>query len=209
MIDLGQRKEMSLDETTGIAQVSPAVHGGDELNPYLKAYGRFFPSGGCSTVGLGGFPLQGGMGWNHRGWGYAAEQVAAIDVVTADGELVRADEDQNSDLFWAARGAGPGFFRVVTRFHLRTRALPAGLSMTMHVLLNFYVPGDLDLWVTTMATPATSPTLPPPSTLHPATAEQEAMFDRRLHDLATQRMADQADLLMPHRASASDPGQMP
>ena len=48
----------------------------------------------------------------------------AIDVVTADGELVRASEDENADLFWAARGAGPGFFGVVTRFHLRTLPTP-------------------------------------------------------------------------------------
>ena len=44
----------------------------------------------------------------------------AVDVVTADGELVRADADENADLYWAARGAGPGFPGVVTRFHLRT-----------------------------------------------------------------------------------------
>ena len=47
----------------------------------------------CPTVGIGGFLLQGGQGWNARGWGWAAEYVEAIDVVTADGELVRADAD--------------------------------------------------------------------------------------------------------------------
>ena len=45
--------------------------------------------------------------------------VEAIDVVTAAGELVRADESTNPDLFWAARGSGPGFFGAVARFHLR------------------------------------------------------------------------------------------
>lgn len=133
LIDLGEMKEMHLDEQTGIVTASPAVQGGAELNPYLKSHGRFFPGGGCSSVGLGGFLLQGGMGWNHRGWGYSAEQIAAIDVVTADGELVHADETSHSDLLWAARGAGPGFFGVVTRFHLKTRPLPAALSMTLHI----------------------------------------------------------------------------
>jgi FAD/FMN-containing dehydrogenase len=52
----------------------------------------------------------------------------AIDVVTADGELVHADETENADLLWAARGAGPGFFGVVTRFHLRTYPLPSAMT---------------------------------------------------------------------------------
>jgi len=58
---------------------------------------------------------------------------ASIDVVTADGELVRADEQSNSDLFWAARGAGPGFCGAITRFHLRTRPVPKGLAATTHI----------------------------------------------------------------------------
>ena len=55
----------------------------------------------------------------------------AVDVVTADGELVRADSRQNSDLYWAARGAGPGFFGVVTRFHLRTLPAPRHIAQTV------------------------------------------------------------------------------
>ena len=69
---------------------------------------------------MGGFLLQGGQGWNSRRYGWACENVVAIDVVTADGELVRAAEDEHEDLLWAARGAGPGYFGVITRFHLRT-----------------------------------------------------------------------------------------
>ena len=133
LIDLGGLTEMSLDVSTGIASVSPAVRGGETLNPYLAEFGRFFPGGGCPTVGVGGFLLQGGIGWNFRGWGWAAEQVAAIDVVTADGDLVRADETTNADLYWAARGAGPGFPGVITRFHLRTRSLPAALTSLLQV----------------------------------------------------------------------------
>lgn len=133
LIDLGGFKEMSLDEESGIASVTPSVQGGAELGVYLKQFGRFFPGGPCPTVGLGGFLLQGGMGWNHRGWGWASEQVVAIDVVTADGELVRADANQNADLFWAAKGAGPGFCGAITRFHLQTRLLPKALTGTMQI----------------------------------------------------------------------------
>lgn len=128
LIDLGRMREMAYDPDTGIATASPAVKGGAELVPFLTSHGRAFPGGHCPSVGIGGFLLQGGQGWNSRKYGWACENVAAIDVVTADGELIRADEDQNSDLLWAARGAGPGFFGVITRFHLRTYPLPRGMT---------------------------------------------------------------------------------
>ena len=132
VIDLGGFKEIALDENTGVVSVTPAVSS-RELNAYLSDYGRFFASAGCPSVGLGGFLLQGGFGLGFRGWGYSAEQVVAIDVVTADGQLVRADEQSHSDLFWAARGAGPGYCGAITRFRLRTRPNLAGLASTMQV----------------------------------------------------------------------------
>jgi FAD/FMN-containing dehydrogenase len=132
LIDLGGFREMAYAPETGIVTATPSVQGGDELNPYLGEFGRFFNGGHCPSVGIGGFLLQGGQGWNARGWGWAAENIVAIDVVTAEGELVRADETRHSDLFWAARGAGPGFFGIVTRFHLRTRPLPQYLGHTVH-----------------------------------------------------------------------------
>lgn len=130
MIDLAGFKEISYDEETQVATATAAVHGGGELSPYLRQFGRFFQTGNCPSVALGGFLLQGGMGWNFRGWGYSSEQIIAVDVVTADGELVRADEHQNSDLYWAARGAGPGYFGIITRFHLKTRPIPKALTAT-------------------------------------------------------------------------------
>lgn len=130
LIDLGDYKEMSYDPETGIVVATTACEGGNDLNAYLKQFGRFFPGGLCPSVGLGGFLLQGGIGWNHRGWGWSAEQIVALDVVTAEGELIRADEHQNADLFWAARGCGPGFPGVVVRFHLQTRPIPKALTYT-------------------------------------------------------------------------------
>ena len=132
VIDLGGLHDIAYDEATGRASATPAVKGGSELGPYLEARGRFFPGGHCPTVGIGGFLLQGGQGWNARGWGWAAEYVEAVDVVTASGELVRASADENADLYWAARGAGPGFPGVVTRFHLRTLPKPEHLGLTVH-----------------------------------------------------------------------------
>jgi FAD/FMN-containing dehydrogenase len=132
LIDLGRMRETSYDERRGIATVSPSITGG-ELNPFLAQFGLFFPGGHCPDVGLGGFLLQGGMGWNTRGWGWTCERIAAIDVVTADGTLVHANERENADLFWAARGSGPGFFAIVVRFYLRVRPQPKALTRSTFV----------------------------------------------------------------------------
>ncbi|MGK0741394.1 FAD-binding oxidoreductase [Leucobacter sp. Z1108] len=132
LIDLGALNTISYDEATEIVSAGPATKGGDQLSPFLEERGRFFNGGHCPSVGIGGFLLQGGQGWNQRGWGWAAESVVAVDVVTAEGELVRADADQNSDLYWAARGAGPSFPGIVVRFHIRTRPKFGFLGHTVH-----------------------------------------------------------------------------
>jgi FAD/FMN-containing dehydrogenase len=128
LIDLGGLREMTFDPATGIATASPGLTGGAEFTPFLTERGRVFTGGHCPSVGLGGFLLQGGQGWDSRRRGWACENVVGIDVITADGELVHADEVQNADLLWAARGAGPGFFGAITRFHLRT--FPRAAAMT-------------------------------------------------------------------------------
>jgi FAD/FMN-containing dehydrogenase len=132
LIDLAGMREISLDTDTLTVRVSPAVTG-DELNSLLAEHGLMFPGGHCPTVGLAGFLLQGGMGWNCRGWGWACESIEAIDVVTAGGRLVRADESQNAELLWAARGSGPGYFGVVTRFHLKVRPIPKAITQSTYI----------------------------------------------------------------------------
>ncbi|KAM5349870.1 hypothetical protein ACJ41O_006375 [Fusarium nematophilum] len=119
LIDLGKYYEFSLDDKTGVLKASPSMTG-RMVNRLLAARGRMFPGGHCPEVALGGFLLQGGMGWNCKNWGFACERVLAVDVVTADGKKLHCDKTENSDLFWAARGAGPGFPAIVTRFYLQT-----------------------------------------------------------------------------------------
>jgi FAD/FMN-containing dehydrogenase len=109
LIDLGGLRHLDYDEPSGVVVAGPAVRGGLDLLPFLAGLGRAFPGGHRPSVGLGGYLLQGGQGWNGRRMGWACESVVAVDVVTADGSLLRADADQNSDLYWAARGAGPGW----------------------------------------------------------------------------------------------------
>ncbi len=123
LLDVSRLTEVSLDPDSRSATVQPGV-GGSELIEELREHELFFPVGHCLGVALGGYLLQGGFGWLSRVFGPACMNVTAIDVVTADGELLHADEHSNADLYWAARGSGPGFFGVVTRFHLRLHPWP-------------------------------------------------------------------------------------
>lgn len=56
-----------------------------------------------------------------------------MDVVTADGHIVRADANENTELYWAARGCGPGFPGVITRYHLQTRPLVKVMRSSLYV----------------------------------------------------------------------------
>ncbi|KAJ9132172.1 FAD binding domain protein [Pleurostoma richardsiae] len=111
---------VTYEEGTGVVACPPGATG-RELNEELGRWGRMFAGGHCPDVGLGGFLLQGGMGWNCKNWGWACESVEGVDVVTADAQELHCSATENADLFWAARGAGPGFPAIVTRFYLATR----------------------------------------------------------------------------------------
>jgi FAD/FMN-containing dehydrogenase len=118
LIDLSGLREVEIDKAAMRASVQPGCPG-NELDLELERQGLFFPVGHCPGVALGGYLLQGGFGWNGRVHGPACQSVVAIDLVTPEGELITVSEENDPDLFWAARGSGPGFFAVVTRFHLK------------------------------------------------------------------------------------------
>jgi FAD/FMN-containing dehydrogenase len=133
LIDLSRMDRIvEFDPSTRVAVVEPGVRG-RELNGMLADHGLFFPSGHCPTVGLGGFLLQGGWGWLSRVIGPACMSVVGVDVVTGDGDLIRADEHENTDWLWAARGAGAGYFGIVVRFYLRCHPRPAAIWEAHHV----------------------------------------------------------------------------
>jgi hypothetical protein len=85
----------------------------DRVAPRLSAHGLAGLHGSSPDVGIAGYSLGGGLGWLSRKHGLQANAVTALEVVTAGGELVRADADHHPDLFWALRGGG-GSFGVVT-----------------------------------------------------------------------------------------------
>ena len=84
-----------------------------QVLPELSAHGLAALHGSSPTVGIAGYSLAGGMGWLARKYGLQANTVTAIELVTADGHLVRTDATHEPELFWALRGGG-GNFGVVT-----------------------------------------------------------------------------------------------
>jgi FAD/FMN-containing dehydrogenase len=123
LLDLSRLKTMTVDETAMRAVASAGV-GGSEVALALAARGLFFPAGHCLGVCIGGYLLQGGFGWNGRVLGPACMSVAGIDYIDPEGVVRHASETENSEMLWAARGAGPAFFGVVLRFHLRLYPMP-------------------------------------------------------------------------------------
>lgn len=107
--------------------------GGSILAGRLAEQDLFLPAGHCEGVCVGGYLLQGGYGWNSRVLGPAGESVLGLDVVTSDGERLYIDPENHPDLYWAARGSGPGFFAVVTAFHLKLYPRPPVRGSSVYV----------------------------------------------------------------------------
>ncbi len=131
LLDLSAMKTATVDKAALRATTEPG-RAGNELATLLGRQGLFFPTGHCKGVCVGGYLLQGGFGWHSRTLGPACQSVIGLDLVTVDGDIVHASPTENADLYWAARGSGPGFFCVVTRFHLRVYPKPSVIGFAMH-----------------------------------------------------------------------------
>ena len=106
--------QIGVDPDARTARVQAGVLLG-ELDRETQAFGLAAPSGIVTHTGVAGLTLGGGIGWIMRKHGLSIDQLRRVDVVTADGELVKASADENADLFWGLRGGG-GNFGIVTEF---------------------------------------------------------------------------------------------
>ncbi|WP_156223374.1 FAD-binding protein [Pseudactinotalea suaedae] len=117
-LDLRDLDQIEVDTDDATAWVEPGATVA-RTAAALHAAGMSFPVGHAPTVGLGGFLLAGGNGWNTPTWGHGCERILAAEVVLPDGERRLVDRDHDTDLWRAARGAGPFFPGVVVRFLLQ------------------------------------------------------------------------------------------
>ena len=117
MIDLSQMRSVRVDPGQQTARVEAGATLGD-LDKETQAFGLAAPVGVVSATGVAGLTLHGGIGWLTRKYGMTVDNLLSVDIVTADGQLLRASKDENDDLFWAVKGGG-GNFGIVTSFEFR------------------------------------------------------------------------------------------
>src|SRR5438105_5629191 len=117
VIDLGPMKGIRVDPEARTVRAQAGVLLG-ELDREAQAFGLAVPAGIVTHTGLAGLTLGGGIGWLMRKHGLTIDQLVSVDLITADGEFMKASEDENQDLFWGIRGGG-GNFGVVTEFEFR------------------------------------------------------------------------------------------
>ncbi len=134
LIDLSLMRSIRVDPAERTARVEPGATLAD-LDRETQAFALATPVGINSTTGIAGLTLGGGFGWTTRKFGLTIDNLLSADVVTAEGELVRASEKEHPDLFWAIRGGG-GNFGIVTSFEFRLHPLgPQVLSgLVVHPL---------------------------------------------------------------------------
>ena len=117
VIDLGKLNSIEIvDPATRLVRLGPGARWMDVAEA-LAPYGLAISSGDYGGVGVGGLATAGGIGWLAREHGLTIDHVRAVEMVLADGSVARADENENTDLFWAVRGAGANF-GIVTSFEI-------------------------------------------------------------------------------------------
>ncbi|KAF8166625.1 hypothetical protein K438DRAFT_1921468 [Mycena galopus ATCC 62051] len=126
VVDLKNFQQFSMDNTTWYATVGAGTLLEDVTTRLSDAGGRAIAHGTCPQVGIGGHATIGGLGPLSRQWGAALDHVVEVEIVLANSTVTRASATQNSDIFWAVRGAGASF-GIITEFVLLTHPQPTNI----------------------------------------------------------------------------------
>ncbi len=133
VIDVSLLNTISVGGAIGTSgQKSVTVGAGSKLiDVYsgLAARGLLLPGGSCPTVGIAGLALGGGIGVFSRVYGLTCDQMAVVEIVTADGALRQCEATQDEDLYWACRGGGGGNFGVATSFGFTASPVPETITL--------------------------------------------------------------------------------
>ena len=141
VIDLSRMRGVTVDPTTRVARAAGGALLG-ELDVAAQSHGLVCPVGTVGHTGVAGLALGGGVGRLQRRFGLTLDNLTALELMTADGRLVRASDQEEPDLFWAMRGAGPNF-GVVTELEFRLH--PFGPDLVRGIRI--YRPADaVDVW---------------------------------------------------------------
>lgn len=122
VIDVSDLRQVEVDRAGGTATVGTGLRN-FQLYDALGSRGLVVPSGVCLTPGIAGVTLGGGHSALSRAWGLTADNLLELEMVDAEGRVLRASADRLSDLFWASRGGGGGNFGICTAFRFRARHL--------------------------------------------------------------------------------------
>lgn len=114
MIDLSEMKGVHVDPIGRTVRAQGGVSWG-EVNRETQLHALAVTGGVVSTTGIGGLTLGGGIGWLMGKYGLALDNLRAVELVTANGKVLRASKQEEPDLFWALRGGG-GNFGIATSF---------------------------------------------------------------------------------------------
>jgi FAD/FMN-containing dehydrogenase len=117
VIDLSPMRAITVDPNARMARAEAGLTVG-EFDRATQEHGLATTLGVVSTTGIAGLTLGGGVGWLMRKHGLACDNLRSVEVVTADGNLVTASEDDNAELFWGLKGGG-GNFGIATSFEYR------------------------------------------------------------------------------------------
>jgi FAD/FMN-containing dehydrogenase len=131
VIDVSQMRTVQVDPQKRLARVEAGARLGD-LDHETTPFGLAAPVGVVSETGVAGLTLHGGAGWLMRKHGLSIDNLNAVELVTADGRLLRASEAEHSDLFWALRGGG-GNFGVVTAFEFKLHPVGQEVAVALPI----------------------------------------------------------------------------
>ena len=124
LLDVTRINAVNVDTTANTSVIGAGARLID-IYTILAQNNRLLPGGSCPTVGIAGLTLGGGVGVVGRKFGLTSDNLLSAEVVTADGQLLTCNPQQNADLFWALQGGGGGNFGVVTSFTFKVYPVDA------------------------------------------------------------------------------------